>query len=184
MQGGSRRFGYGKVVGTHPITGDDVLDRYALRETEVAVLCEGRDRIVNGESQTTIVTDWNARGMTTSEGKLWRVGKLSELLLLEAYVVYDLGEHTDANGQRCECLDNPEGNGIRVHERTGTRHRARWPAVFTRAEHDVMRAAIKAHSRAKDPDRPRARNGQYWLTGLAECGGVARGRRAGRAAVR
>ncbi|MGY2091731.1 recombinase family protein [Nocardia gipuzkoensis] len=172
MQGGSRRFGYGRVVGTHPITGDDILDRYALRENEVAVLCEARDRIINGESQTTIVTDWNARGITTSEGKLWRVGKLSELLLLEAYVDYDLGEHTDANGQRCECLNNPEGNGIRVHERTGTRHRAQWPAVFTRAEHDAMRAAIKAHSRAKDPDRPRARNGEYWLTGLAECGGV------------
>ncbi|WP_280242721.1 recombinase family protein [Nocardia abscessus] len=171
MQGGSRRFGYGKVVGTHPITGDDIIDRCALRAEEVAVLCEGRDRIINGESQTTIITDWNARGITTSEGGAWRVGKLSHLLLLEAYVAYDLGEHTDATGQRCECLNNPEGNGIRVHERTGTRHRAQWPAVFTRTEHDAMRAAIKAHSRAKNPDRPRARNGEYWLTGLAACGG-------------
>jgi site-specific DNA recombinase len=61
MQGGSRRFGYGKVVGTHPITGDDILDRYALRENEVAVLREGRDRIINGETQTAITADWNTR---------------------------------------------------------------------------------------------------------------------------
>ncbi|GEM29736.1 hypothetical protein NN3_07430 [Nocardia neocaledoniensis NBRC 108232] len=172
MQGGSRRFGHGKVVGTHPITGTEILDRYALRDDEVAVLREGRDRIINGESQTAIITDWNARGITTSEGGLWRVGKLSQLLLLEAYVAYDLGEHTEATGARCECLNNPEGNGIRVHARTGTRHRAQWPAVFTRAEHDAMRAAIKAHSRAKNPDRPRQRNGEYWLTGLAACGGT------------
>jgi hypothetical protein len=172
MQGGSRRFGYGKVVGTHPITGDDILDRYALREDEVAVLREGRDRIVNGETQTAIVTDWNARGITTSEGKPWRVGKLSHVLLLEAYVAYDAGEHTDANGQRCECLNNPEGNGIRVHERTGSKHRAQWPAVFTRTDHDAMRAAITAHRRAKDPERPRQRNGEYLLTGLVECAGT------------
>ncbi len=172
MQGGSRRFGYGKVVGTHPITGADILDRYALRDDEVTVLYEGRDRIINGESQTAIVTDWNTRGITTSEGNLWRVGKLGELLLREAYVVYDLGEHTDTNGQRCACLSNPAGGGIRVHERTGTRHRAQWPGLFTRSEHDAMRAAIKSHRRAKDPDRPRARNGEYWLTGLVECGGT------------
>ncbi|MBF6367582.1 recombinase family protein [Nocardia puris] len=172
MQGGSRRFGYGKVAGTHPITGADILDRCALREEEVAVLLEGRDRLINGESQTAIITDWNARGITMAEGAPWRVGRLAVLLLREAYVAYDLGEHTDANGDRCECLNNPEGNGIRVHERSGARHRGQWPAIFTRAEHDAMRAAVTAHRRAKDPNRPRQRNGEYWLTGLAECGGT------------
>ncbi|WP_084760040.1 recombinase family protein [Nocardia mangyaensis] len=172
MQGGSRRFGYGKVAGTHPITGDEILDRCALRDEEVAVLREGRDRLINGETQTAIITDWNARGVTTSEGDRWRVGKLSHLLLLEAYVAYDLGEHTDANGDRCECLNNPEGNGIRFHERSGTRHRGQWPAIFTRAEHDAMRAAVTAHRRSKNPERPRQRNGEYWMTGLAECGGT------------
>ncbi|MFG2445370.1 recombinase family protein [Nocardia fluminea] len=172
MQGGSRRFGYGKVAGTHPITGAEILDRCALRDEEVTVLREGRDRLINGETQTAIITDWNARGVTTSEGDQWRVGKLARQLLLEAYVEYDQGEHTDANGDRCECLNNPEGNGIRVHERSGTRHRGQWPAIFTRAEHDAMRAAVTAHYRGKDPRRPRQRNGEYWLTGLAECGGT------------
>ncbi|WUA04821.1 recombinase family protein [Nocardia sp. NBC_01377] len=171
MQGGSRRFGYGPVIGTHPLTGVEILDRNAAREDEVAVLREGADRVVNGESQTTIITDWNRRGITTSGGKPWRVGKLSSLLRLESYVVYDLGEHTDTNGARCECLNNPEGNGIRVHARTGTRHRAQWPAVFTRAEHDAIKAGLNAHNRAKNPDRPRQRNGEYWLTGLLACGG-------------
>ncbi|ATL69063.1 recombinase family protein [Nocardia terpenica] len=172
MQGGSRRFGYGKVVGTHPITGDDILDRCALRDDEVAVLYEGRDRVINGESQTAIITDWNARGITTSGGGLWRVGKLSHLLLLEAYVEFDEGEHTDATGQRCECLNNPQGNGTRVHERTSTKHRAQWPAIWDRADHDAMRAALRAHGRAKDPERPRQRNGDYYLTGLAQCVGT------------
>ncbi|MDR7172706.1 DNA invertase Pin-like site-specific DNA recombinase [Nocardia kruczakiae] len=172
MQGGSRRFGYGKVVGTHPITGAEILDRCALRPEEVAVLREGRDRVINGESQTAIISDWNARGITTSGGARWRVGKLAQQLLLEAYVIYDLGEHTDATGARCACLDNPEGNGIRVHARTGSRHRAQWPGIFTRTEHEAMRAALIAHRSGKEPERPRQRNGEYWLTGLAECGGT------------
>ncbi|WP_280330760.1 recombinase family protein [Nocardia wallacei] len=124
MQGGSRQFGYGKVVGTHPITGADILDRCALRAEEVAVLEEGRDRVINGESQTSIITDWNMRGITTSEGAQWRVGKLSHLLLMEAYVIYDLGEHTDATGARCACLNNPEGNGIH-HDEHDRRHKCR-----------------------------------------------------------
>ncbi|MQY24605.1 recombinase family protein [Nocardia aurantia] len=172
MQGGARRYGYGKVVGIHPITGAEILDRCAVREAEIKVLHEGRDRVLNGESQTTIISDWNARGVTTSAGKMWRVGHFAETLLMEAYVAYDLGEHTDAGGRRCECLNNPEGNGIRVHERTGTRHRAQWPAVFTRDEQDAMRIALRAHRRETDPDRPRQRHGEYWLTGLVECGGI------------
>lgn len=169
---GPRRMGFGRVVGKHPLTGADVLDRNGLRESDVAVLYEGRDRVLNGESQTTVITDWNGRGITTPGGGLWRVGRLARQLLLEAYIAYDLGEHTDANGDRCPCLDNPEGNGIRVHARTGTRHRAQWPAIFTRAEHDAMRVALRSHRRAKDKDRPRQRNGEYWMTGLAECGGL------------
>ncbi|WUA08437.1 recombinase family protein [Nocardia sp. NBC_01377] len=174
MHGGSRRFGYGKVVGVHPITGTEILDRYALRDEEVAVLREGAERAINGETQTTIVTDWNERGIPTTEGYEWRVGALSRQLLRESYVVYDLGEHTDANGKRCECLNNPEGNGIRVHARTGTRHRAQWPAVFTRAEHEAVKAAFAAHRRAKaeDPTKPRQRDANYWLTGLTQCGGI------------
>ncbi|MEV6095240.1 recombinase family protein [Nocardia sp. NPDC051981] len=172
MQGGSRRFGYGKIVGQHPITGADIVDRNTLRDSEFDVLREGCDRVINGESQTAIVSDWNARAVTTTEGGPWRVGQLSRQLLLEAYVAYDLGEHTDVNGARCECLNNPVGNGIRVHRRTNTRHRAQWPAIFTRAEHDAMRVALRSHDRAKNSDRPRQRNGEYWLTGLVECGGV------------
>ncbi|MEV0357768.1 recombinase family protein [Nocardia sp. NPDC050697] len=171
-QGGSRRFGYGKVVGRHPLTGAEVVDRDALRESEVAVLREGGQRIINGESQTMLVTDWHRRGITTAQGRAWRVGKLGKTLTMEAYVAYDLGEHTDAHGRRCPCLDNPEGNGIRVHARTGARHRAQWPAIFTRAEHDAIAAGLRAHSRAKDPTKPRQRNGDYWLTGLVECAGT------------
>lgn len=100
-------------------------------------------------------------------------------------MVYDLGEHADATGARCECLNNPEGNGIRVHARTGTRHRAQWPGIFTRTEHDAMRAALTAHRRLKAPDRPRQRNGEYWLTGAGRVRReMARNQRAGGAVLR
>jgi DNA invertase Pin-like site-specific DNA recombinase len=175
QHGGSRCFGYGVNYGPHPITKEDIIDRNALCESEVEVLREGRDRIFNGETQKSIVEDFNRRGIPTAEGALWAVGQFGRQMLLERYVEYDLGEHIDpVTGERCVCLDNPEGNGTRVHRPEGgpeSRHRGTWPAIFTRAEHDAMRGMLRKHSRAKNPDMPRQRNGDYWMTGLAECGG-------------
>jgi site-specific DNA recombinase len=58
-------------------------DGITVRESEAAVLREAAARFLKGESQDKIVDDFNARGITTSQGKPWRRSGLREVLLRE-----------------------------------------------------------------------------------------------------
>jgi hypothetical protein len=58
-------------------------DGITQRPAEVAILREAAARFLKGESQDSIVDDFNARGVTTSQGKPWRRSGLREVLLRE-----------------------------------------------------------------------------------------------------
>lgn len=58
-------------------------DGITVRESEAAILREAAARFLAGESQDKIVDDFNARGITTSQGKPWRRTGLREVLLRE-----------------------------------------------------------------------------------------------------
>jgi site-specific DNA recombinase len=58
-------------------------DGITQRPAEVAILREAAARFLKGESQDAIVDDFNARGITTSQGKPWRRTGLREVLLRE-----------------------------------------------------------------------------------------------------
>ncbi|MGH3806303.1 MAG: recombinase family protein [Pseudonocardiaceae bacterium] len=87
--GGPRAYGYGLIVGTHPVTGRDIRDPYQLAQHEVAVLHECKERILAGESQMLIVKSLNARGIPTAKGYQWTVGKLRRTLLNRSYIIFD-----------------------------------------------------------------------------------------------
>jgi site-specific DNA recombinase len=58
-------------------------DGITQRPAEVAILREAAARFLAGESQDKIVDDFNARGITTSQGKPWRRTGLREVLQRE-----------------------------------------------------------------------------------------------------
>ena len=58
-------------------------DGITQRPAEVAILREAAARFLAGESQDSIVDDFTARGITTSQGKPWRRTGLREVLLRE-----------------------------------------------------------------------------------------------------
>ena len=58
-------------------------DGITQRPAEVAILREAAARFLAGESQDSIVDDFTARGITTSQGKPWRRSGLREVLLRE-----------------------------------------------------------------------------------------------------
>jgi DNA invertase Pin-like site-specific DNA recombinase len=165
--GGRRTYGYGKVVGYNPLTGKEICDPYQVREEEIEVLKEGKRRTLAGDSQFTIIQDWQQRGIKTSTGLEWRVGPFKRTLLNEAYVQFDpTGHPTD-----CPCLKNPETGGTRVHK--DERHRAKWPFVFTRAEHDAMEVMFNGREKFWVNTKGggvKARS--YLLSGFTECGGT------------
>jgi len=177
--GGCRTFGYGKVIGYNPATGKEICDPHQVRVTEVAALKDGKRWTLVGDSQFTCVQRWNNQGIKTTragqitkyKGKVsvcdgrWDVGKFKRTMLKECYVQFDpTGHPTD-----CPCLNNPETGGTRVHK--NERHRAKWPYIFTRAEHDAMVAMFNSREKYwvyKGGVRARS----YLLSGFIECGGT------------
>jgi site-specific DNA recombinase len=163
--GGRRLYGYSKVIGYDPIKQKDICDPYQVREEEVAILDEAKRRTLAGDSQFTIMRDWKERGIKTSLGCDWTVGRFKRTMLTESYVEFDASRHpTD-----CPCLLNPEGNGTRTHY--DERHRSRWPAIFTRAEHEAL-AAMFDSRRGYWTNQGRLKGRTYLLSGMVECGGT------------
>ncbi|MGQ0719507.1 MAG: recombinase family protein [Pseudonocardiales bacterium] len=163
--GGPRTYGYGKVIGINPTTGKEVCDSYQVREDEIELLHEGKRRTLAGDSQFTMVTHWNERGLRTTKGFLWTVGKFRRTMLNESYVIFDpIGHLTD-----CPCLKNPETGGTRIHH--DERHRAKWPGIFTRAEHEALVAMFNSRSRYWS-NSGRLKGRTYLLSGIVYCGGV------------
>lgn len=164
-KGGRRTYGYSKVIGFDPKTQKDIADPYQIRDYERDVLLEGKRRTLAGDSQFTICTSWNSRGITTSLGGRWDVGRLKRTLLNESYVRFDpTGHPTD-----CPCLKNPDTGGTRTHH--ADKHCAKWPAIFTQAEHEAMVAVFNGRDIFWS-NSGRLRGRTYLLSGLVECGGT------------
>lgn len=150
--GGRRCFAIGQLVGVNPANGKEVRDWTKLDQTEAKVLREMHDRILEGVSQFALVKDFNTRGLRTSLGTLWTVGKLKRTLLNPSYVQFDPAD--------------PEQRGTRQHK--GARHRAVWPAVFTQVEHDLMVNYFKHNPNSWQQGQVIAR--RYLLSGFTHCG--------------
>ena len=164
--GGRRRYGYGKVIGTNPATGKEVRDPYQVIDEEIAILQEGKRRVLAGDSQFTIMRDWKVRDVKTSLGCHWTVGRFKRTLLNESYLIFDpTGHPTD-----CPCLLNPETGGTRLHH--DERHRAKWPGIFTHAEREAMISVFNARERAYWSTSGKLKGRTYLLTGIVECGGT------------
>jgi site-specific DNA recombinase len=163
--GGPRAYGYGKVIGVNPTTGIEVRDPYQVHDDEISLLQEGKRRTLAGDSQFAIVRDWNERGLLTTKGFRWTVGKFRRTILNECYVIFDSDHHpTD-----CPCLKNPETGGTRIHH--NERHRAIWPGVFTPAEHEALVAMFNSRSRYWS-NSGRLKGRTYLLSGIVFCGGI------------
>src|SRR5207244_2654759 len=66
--GGSRPFGY-----------ED--DRLTIRKAEAALIRQAAQRVMAGDSLRAIVSDWNAAGHRTTQGKVWRPNVLRRVLV-------------------------------------------------------------------------------------------------------
>ncbi len=126
--GGTRPFGF-------------EADRVTVREDEAALVREAAGRVLAGETLHAVLTDWNARGVTTVTGRPWRTTTLRRLLTA------------------------PRVAGLREHrgEVVGP---AVWAAIIDRDHWERLRARVLDPGRRKG-GRPR----EYLLTGgIAVCG--------------
>ena len=56
-------------------------DRMAVVDEEASAIREAARRVLDGETLSAVVRDWNQRGLTTANGGPWRVNSLSSLLV-------------------------------------------------------------------------------------------------------
>ena len=107
----------------------------------MAIIRECAERYIHGESASAIVTDLNARGVPTAQGKQWRVESFMGILLKKRYL------------------------GIREHN--GKEYPAQWPAILTQEQWDRIEARRLSTARNWAKSSPIRK---YVLTGLVYCG--------------
>lgn len=104
-----------------------VQDRSALVETEAAAIRDAVRLILADETISSVVHDWNDRGLRTTTGGLWRVNSMSALLIQPRLA----GLHVDARGNTT----------------------ARWPAIIDRPTHEALVALRTSRSSLRRPPR-------------------------------
>ena len=101
FHGGGRAFGHTK-------------DRRRLVKREAALIRDAARRLLAGESGSSIVREWQDRGVKTVRGGRWRLDTLTALLA------------------------QPRLAGLRVHH--GQLYEATWPPIIDREAHERLRA--------------------------------------------
>lgn len=140
FHGGSRPYGYEK-------------DGKTPRLCEIKVVIEAVRRLGAGESQASIIRNFNDRGTKTAEGGMWTVGNFKRTITKKRYVIFD--------------GNDPERRGTCEH--SSGDYRAEWEGFVTRAEHELMMARFQ---KTGQPWAHGLANGRrYLLSGLMRCGG-------------
>ncbi len=125
-------------------------DRRQVVPAEAKLILEAAERVLNGATLSSIVDDWNRRGVTTTTGGPWRINALSALLIQPRLAGMDVAQengNVHLNGGPAESL----------------------PAILDATTHDALIAL--RHARGKHNGR-QAGNGsgrRYLLTGFLHC---------------
>ena len=127
-RGGMRAFGYST-------------DKVQLVPEEAAAIKEAAERLLRGQSLTSIVNDLNARGIRTPRGKTWLPGTLAAVLV------------------------SPRIAGLRSY-RGAVVADASWPGIITPEQH---RQLVALRSDPTRRWVPRGRPPQHLLAGMVEC---------------
>jgi len=102
-------------------------DRMQLVEDEAAAIRDAARRVLDGETLSSVVQDWNRRGLISTTGGPWRVNSLSALLIQPRLA----GLHVNGGGEFVP----------------------KWPPIVERATHERL-AALRA-SRGVERRSPR-----------------------------
>lgn len=120
-----------------------VHDRSRVVEHEAAAIRDAARRVLDGETLSSVVQEWNRRGLRSTTGGPWRVNALSALLIQPRLA----GLHTDGRGTQVE----------------------RFPPIVDRATHERLVALRSSRSSSRRPPRRSLLNG---LLRCGRCGGA------------
>jgi site-specific DNA recombinase len=116
---------------------------YEVVEGEVATVREVFDRYLRGESVSSIVRDFNRRGVPTKTGGMWHASTIADMLELEMFA------------------------GLRRFD--GELVRGNWRPIIDRETFERA-SGLRQRQRAAYSGKPREGKGMYLLSGLLRCG--------------
>lgn len=134
--GTPRPFGYDRHYEDGKIASETV------NEAEAAAIRDAAARLLAGESMRSIIIEWNARGLRSSMGNLWKSTTFRQM------------------------IGSPRLAGLLVHNRQPVQGvTAEWPAILDRETHEQLAALIAARKGSGWATN----NKRFWLTGHVFC---------------
>jgi len=151
---------------------------------EAELILEAARRVLDGATLSSIVDDWNRRGVTTTTGGPWRINALSALLIQPRLAGIDAVSQSNeapSNGAQSTGAqsngDQSNGDRSNGNQSNGDRSNGApthtpgdaMPAIIDARTHDAL-VALR-HQRRKTADRqPGGGTGRrYLLTGFLHC---------------
>jgi site-specific DNA recombinase len=143
------------VGGTRPFGWKD--DKRTLLRAEVELICEAADRILGGAPVSSIVVDWNRRGIRTPRGNEWRPKALRLVLTNPRICGYSARNRPDPKtGQPVlTVVRQPDGSPVL----------GQWEKIVEPAEWEALCLKVAPKKR-----RPGGSAHKYLLSGIARCG--------------
>jgi len=131
-------------------------DRRQVVPAEAELILEAARRVLDGATLSSIVDDWNQRGVTTTTGGPWRINALSALLIQPRLAGLDVAQENGVTRQ----------NGV-VDANGGAADPL--PAILDTTTHDALialRQGRRKHTARQAGSGPVRR---YLLTGFLRC---------------
>jgi len=122
---------------------------------EAELILEAAARVLDGATLSSIVDEWNRRGVTTTTGGPWRINALSALLIQP----------------RLAGLDVTHGNGV-AHDSSGHDNGGApdpLPAILDTSTHDALIALRQARRKQTARQVGSGSGRRYLLTGFLRC---------------
>ncbi|MCZ0730471.1 recombinase family protein [Mycolicibacterium iranicum] len=142
----SRPFGYD--ADPDPITGKwTCRGEIRLHPTESKLVADAYRAVERGSSLHSIAQDWNASGVTTPKGSVWRGAQVRQLLLC--------ARNAGLREYRGEIVRDDSGNAMT----------APWPAIVTEEQWHSVSGILGDPKRRSGPTRGR----KHLLSGIAVC---------------
>ena len=151
------------VGGTRPFGWQD--DKRTLKLDEANEIQEGVKKILAGLSPYAVMADWNARGIKTPKGNIWRWAPFMSML-----------RNPRLCGYRGRSLKEQNEDGRIFHEweivklADGTEVKGQWKPAIDRAEWDLLIDKIGTRARPLENYEAGSTGAKYLLSALVRCG--------------
>lgn len=130
-------------------------DRRQVVPAEAELILEAAQRVLGGTTLSSIVDDWNRRGVTTTTGGPWRINALSALLIQPRLTGRNPSSASNDATTTNRAADESPDQAV--------------PAILDETTHEALLALRHARRKTMGPGPQKRSARRYLLTGFLRC---------------